>query len=199
MTTLSFLVPTHREDRPLARALWSIVPQLEDGDEVIVIGDIHDGPLPGVEALCDEMGARYLEHDAGHHCWGHCQVGYGLEHARGQWLHVSDDDDIWTRNAAAYMREAARAWPGRPLLFRHLSYGGMVFWETEGRLARNHIGGHSLVAPNVPGKVGRWTCDYSGDFDYVASCVAAHGGVDSAVWIDQLVNLARPLVEVPRG
>lgn len=202
--TFSFLIPTHREDRPLWRCLDSLLPQLDRDDEVIVIGDTHDGPLPKVEKLVrgyDAMAPvghfRYLELDAGAHDWGHSQLNYGLERATGQWLHCNDDDDIYAPGAVAIMREAARTSGGRPLLFRFQSYhfGGQVYWFERGRLERNYVGGHCLVTPNVAGKVGRWTPSYQGDFDYIAATIVLHvGWVDPnyPIWREEIIAIARP-------
>lgn len=194
-STLSLLVPTHREDRPLRRALDSVQGQLKRGDEVIVVGDTHDGPLDGVEALVRDFGHpyRYVAYDAGHHCWGHCQLGYGLSLAEGDYYHCSDDDDVWTPDALATFRKmAGSVREPVPFLFRFKSYHGPVFWAQPGLFARNWIGGHCLLGPNKPGKVGKFTCDYAGDFDYVESAVNAYGGPQNAVWIDQIVAVARP-------
>ena len=51
--TFTFLIPTHREDRPLQRCLDSLAPQLLPGDEVYVIGDTCNGPLPKVRSLVE--------------------------------------------------------------------------------------------------------------------------------------------------
>lgn len=193
--TLSLLVPTHREDRPLRRALDSVKDQLRRDDEVIVVGDTHDGPLDGVEALCRDYGPqyRYLSVDAGHHCYGHCQLDAGIAVAKGAYIHCSDDDDVWAPEALATFRKYVKSVRAPvPFLFRFKSYHGPVFWAQPGLFARNWIGGHCLLMPNVPGKVGRFTCAYSGDFDYVESAVNAYGGPTTAVWADHIVAIARP-------
>lgn len=194
MATFSLLVPTHREDRPLARCLSSVCDQLNPGDEVIVVGDTHDGPLPGVEYLVYSYGSqfKYLPHDAGHHCWGHCQLDAGLAIAKGDYYHCNDDDDIWSPDALDMMRIGVGTFPDKALLFRFRSQFGTVYWDTLGGLERNHIGGHCLVAPRVPGKVGKFTCEYNGDYDYVASAVEAFGGPREAIWLTDLVAFARP-------
>ena len=130
MTTLSLLIPTHREDRPLRRALESVRAQLLDDDEVLVVGDTHDGALPGVEALVAEFGHpyRYLEHDAGGHDFGHSQLNYAITQAKGDYIHVNDDDDIYTPDALQAFREmTATVHAPIPFLFRFKSYvGGIV-------------------------------------------------------------------------
>lgn len=194
MVSFSFIVPTHREDRPLSRCLASIQYQLDPSDEVIVVGDTHDGPLPGVEARVRDYGPqfRYLSLDAGHHCFGHCPLNYAISEAQGGYIHCNDDDDVWTPDAVAHMRKGVQLYPELALLFRFRSYHGLDFWDIVGNMERHHIGGHCLVTPNVPGKVAQWTCDYTGDFDYVANTVEAFGGVQKAVWINEFVARARP-------
>jgi len=171
-----------------------VAPQLEPGDEVIVVGDTHDRELPVVERTVASFGEqfKYLAHNAGHHCYGHCQLDAGLAVARGDYYHCNDDDDVWAPGALTLMRRGARFFPDKPLLFRFKSYFQTVYWDELGRLERNHVGGHCLVAPLVPGKVGKFSCDYSGDFDYVSSAVEAFGGVHEAVWLTDVVAIARP-------
>lgn len=158
------------------------------------MGDTHDGPLPGVEARVREYGPQfqYLSLDAGHHCFGHHQLDYGISQAQGDYIHCNDDDDVWTPDAVALMRRGVSVYSGFALLFRFHSYFGLDFWDMAGHFERNYIGGHCLVTPNMPDKVGSWTCDYTGDFDYVESTVEAFGGVQKAIWINEFVARARP-------
>jgi len=195
VSTFSFLVPTHREDRPLARCLNSIAPQLGPLDEVIVIGDTHDGPLGKVESLVGSYDHRfrYVAYDAGEHDYGHSQLNHGMALATCDYIHCNDDDDVWTPEALRYFRAYTNQFPEpRPFLFRFQSYLGPVFWVHPGWFARNYIGGHCLLAPNVPDKLGAWGTDYSGDFDYVEATVNAYGGSSEAVWCEEIVALARP-------
>lgn len=191
--TLSLLVPTHREDRPLRRALQSIEHQLRSGDEVIVVGDTHDGALPMVESMVLSFGPqyRYMAVDAGHHCFGHCQLDAGIATAKGDYIHCSDDDDVWTPDALATFRRCAReVHEPVPFLFRFKSYVGPVFWVQPGLFARNLIGGHCLLAPRAG--AGKFTCAYNGDFDWVESTVQHYGGPTQAVWCEDIVAIARP-------
>jgi GT2 family glycosyltransferase len=191
--TLSLLVPTHREDRPLRRALESVYKQLKTGDEVIVIGDTHDGPLDGVEALVKAFGPkyRYMAVDAGHHCWGHCQLDAGIATAKGDYIHCSDDDDIWTDDALEAFRQcAASVQEPQPFLFRFKSYHGPIFWVRPGQFERNLIGGHCLLAPRAA--AGHFTCAYNGDFDWLDSTVQKFGGPTSVIWREEIVAIARP-------
>lgn len=194
MAGISFIVPTHREDRPLARCLNSIAFQLSPDDEVLVIGDCHERELPRVEKLVTNYGSqvKYLPFDAGHGCFGHCPLNYGMTQAQGDHIHVNDDDDAWTPTAALSMRRAISDAPGVPHLMRFVSYFGLIFWDERGVVRRDHIGGHCLLMPNLPGKTGLFTCEYSGDFDWVKSTLDLHGGDESAVWHEDIVAVARP-------
>lgn len=192
---LTLIVPTHREDRPLARCLDSVRASLRPRDEVIVVGDTHSTPLPAVERLVQSYGKRfrYLAHDAGHHCYGHCQINAALEQAKGDLIHCNDDDDVWAEGALDAFRAACPSKKtAQPRLFRFKSYHGGVYWHTRGYLQRDHIGGHCLLVPNVPGKVGRFACAYNGDFDWIRSTLDLWGGDGAAVWHDEIVCIARP-------
>jgi len=122
-----------------------------------------------------------------------CQINHGLTLATGQHISVNDDDDIWTDNARDLMRRGTEVWPDAVLLYQYRSYyGRQVYWHTPGLLLRDHIGGHSVVAPNVQDKLGRFACAYNGDFDYVESTVNNFGGPSKAIWISDLIAIARP-------
>jgi Glycosyl transferase family 2 len=192
--SFSFLIPTHREDRPLARCLDSVAPQLGPNDEVVVIGDTCDGPLPRVRDLVRDYGPQflYLEHDAGYHDWGHSQLQYGIGQALGEWLHCNDDDDVYVPGAVAVMRTVAADANGRPILFRFRSYHGQVYWAQRGVLQMDLVGGHCLVFPNIPGKIGRFGRRYQGDWDMIDSTVRLHGGPDSVIWRTEIICIARP-------
>lgn len=194
MTSLSLIVATHRDDRPLSRCLASVAGQLQPDDEVLVIGDTYDGSLPGVERVVKGFGSqfRYHELDAGHHCWGHCQINKGLELASGDYIHMNDDDDVWTPNALYSIRQGIKAFAGKVLLYRFESYyGRQVYWLQPGLMQRDYIGGHCLVFPNdeLKGKLG---CEYNGDYDVIEQTVNNHGGPGEAAWITDLVAIARP-------
>jgi hypothetical protein len=199
ITTLSLIIPT--AGRPsLRRTLESAAPQILPWDECIVVGDTHDGPLHETELICRDYGwVRYIAHDAGGHHWGHPQFEAGQAAARNGWIVGQDDDDVWTPGAFAAIREAiAHAEYPRPLLFRFRSQlGGFVFWHTPGRdwIRQGHIGGHCLVQPNLPGKVGqravKGTYRYESDFDWIADTLARWAPVEP-LWCDYIIAIQRP-------
>jgi len=191
--SLSLLIPTVGK-LELECALASVAPQLQPQDEVIVIGDTLDNPLIESRRIVESFGPqfRWLEYAGTEHTWGHDQLNHGIANARGDYLHFNDDDDIWTLDALDCIREAIAQSPGRVLLFKFMSWHRMIFWEKEGYLLQDHVGGHCIVCPNVPGKVGLWAPHYQGDFNFVMSTILLSGGIGRVVWVDRIVAVARP-------
>lgn len=188
--TLSVVIPTPGR-ASLARTLDSIAPQMGPGDQVIVVGDTREGQLPPMEALCGRhpAGPLYVPFTDGLMSWGHHQIQYGLGFATGDYVLAQDDDDIYLPGAFDAIRAAASDNPGRVLLFRFRSQrlGGVVFWHTPGPewIRQGHIGGHCLVQPNIPGKVGQLTARYEGDFDWIVDTLARHE--EPPVWCDFII------------
>lgn len=185
---LSIIVPT-ADGGGLDVLFASLNGQLQDDDEVLIVGDTHDGPLFYVVEQVRAAGFTYLEHDAGHHCWGHCQINYGITQARGDYLIFIDDDDCFPAGALDAVRRAIATQPGpRPLMFR--------FWsERHGRelppghyVQESAIGGHAMVVPNIPDKLGRWGERYAGDYDWIVSTLA-HWPQGPA-WFDDVIACA---------
>lgn len=196
--TLSLIIPT--QGRPtLERALASARDQLGLGDECWVVVDTHGMSTPEFSAIAERVGKFGPQfwitgRDAGCHDFGHSQVNHGIACARGDYIHVSDDDDVWCPGALAVMREAIVAHPGRVFLFRFRSYlGGTVFWLQPGLVRQACIGGHCLLAPNLPGKLGQWGARYEGDYDAITATLALHD--QPPVWVDFIVCEQRPRAE----
>jgi hypothetical protein len=183
----------------LEYCLASIAYQLQPGDEVLVIGDTTDGPLPQIQQLVDSFDdtrLRYLPAPSTQHSWGHRELNYGIRQARGDWLSFNDDDDIWTPGAADSIRAAAETAAGRPLLLRFMTYHGYVAWTNRAYFAETHVGGHCIVCPNVPDKLGVWTDRYQGDWDFIKETVDLHGGEANIIWREEIIALARPTPDV---
>lgn len=207
--TLTVLIPTPGQGRPLARALQSVANQpLHPGDECIVIGDTTDGELPEVEEIVRSFGPqfRYISHpgtvhqivDLGGyskdcHSYGHEQLTEGMRHAKGAWLCFSDDDDIFLDGAFTAIRTAAAALPEpRPLLFKFIPWFRQLLW-VEQVIEEHRIGGHQLVAPNIPARLGRFSERYQGDYDFVRSTIDLWPNKDAdVVWREEVIVLARP-------
>jgi hypothetical protein len=76
---------------------------------------------------------------------------------------------------------------------RFVSWFGPTFWDTPGKAVESHIGGHCAVFPNDE-LLGRFTCRYQGDYDYIRSTLDNWGGDDQAVWVDDVIAIARPQI-----
>ncbi|MEO8082516.1 MAG: glycosyltransferase family A protein [Ardenticatenales bacterium] len=200
---LTVITPTQGRET-LTRLLDSVAANgLGDNpaDEHLVVIDAHgmaDHEAARIESTVGAYGPRWraIRHDAGGHTWGHCEGNVGIEAARaGNYLTFNDDDDIYAPGAFAAIRRAitddAAAGAPRVQIFRF-----MPPWRSplpEGRhVERGRIGGHCLVVPNVDGKVGRLGHQYDGDYDLIESTIALWGGVDAAVFHDDIIAVARP-------
>lgn len=191
--TISFLVPTAGR-KELNNCLVSIVDQLTDGDEIIVIGDILDGTLHETESIVSNYShVKYIEHSGTKHTYGHQQLNQGIAIAQASYLCFNDDDDIWVPGAIDKIRLQINLNPGIPLLFRHLTYFGYVSPITPGLFQEGNFSGHNLVCPNVAGKLGTWTDHYEGDWDFVSSTVAFY---DELIWCDDVISIGRPDISI---
>lgn len=185
---LSIIVPTHDGDG-LETLLASVREQLSPRDELIIVGDTHDGPLDAVEAFAEMAGALYLSHDAGHHCWGHCQINEGMRYATGDYFVFIDDDDCFPDGALDAIRAAAAEQPApRPLMFKFWSRRHGVYLPPRHEVRESAIGGHSIVVPNIPERLGRWGERYAGDYDFIVETLALWP--DGPAWYDDVIACA---------
>ncbi len=203
MTSLSIIVPTAGR-ASLERTILSYLPQMAACDELLVMGDTLDGPLPQTEAICAKYAplVRYVPTKHKEHTFGHLELNDGLDLARGDYVLGNDDDDCATPDALPAIRAVIGQLPdAMPLLFRYRSYHGPIYWHAvnkegepfEGCLEVGHIGGHCLVAPNLPGMVGRFTERYQGDWDWIMNTLTRWpDGIHSAAWVDHQIAIARP-------
>lgn len=199
----------------LERQLRSIVAQglvaaTEDrcGDQVFVV---VDGAAPESRDLahCCPVGKVMLDvagdggFDSGgvtwshlhheDHNWGNPQRNYVLDHlAKADLISWNDDDDVYNPGAFDAIRARALEHPGKVLLFRFTTVGREVLWAHRGLVKEARIGGHCIVTPNVPGRVGRWSRRYEADFDFIQSTLALTGGAENAAWCDEVIATARP-------
>jgi len=189
--SLSIIVPTAGR-ASLEQTLRSYAHQLGPNDEVIVVGDTTDGPLPQSAAIVAGFDARfrYVDGHSTYHSWGHAEINQGLKLARGAWLLGNDDDDIATPDALASIRAAiADLDHPLPLLFQFVTPWRQTLWARR-ELVEGGLGGHCLVQPNRAGKVALMTPRYSGDFDWIAAAAAHYGG--EVVWVERVVAWTRP-------
>lgn len=201
MPGLTVMVPTQGRDT-LERLLASIVDAglgASPHDETLIMVDTLDmapGEFDAIVTRVAPFGSVFRVVDAGvdHHCYGHCALNQAMAIARpGNYITGNDDDDVYTPAAFGAMRKAIEddIAEGRPRLhiFPFISY-----WRQ--RLPEGHIlrkgrcGGHNICVPNVAGKVGRFTCDYDGDWSWVSS--TAELWDDDIVFEDTVVAICRP-------
>ncbi len=192
--TISAIVPTAGRET-LRRTLLSGVGQLRAGDEIIIAGDITDGPLTDTEAMCAEFGVRYVPSTKGVHDWGHSQINHAMKHARGDYLFFNDDDDIFTPDAFASIRDFASGLDQpAPIMFKFLSQYRIVIWG-EPWIEQGYVGGHNFVVPNKPEWLGEWAPHYEGDFAFIVSTCAKIPLDVPLFWRSEVIAIARPQPE----
>lgn len=189
---LSVIVPTH-DGVGLETLFASLADQLLPGDEVLIVGDTFESnpfttipwatlPFPGGHLV-------YYEHDAGHHCWGHCQINEGMRHATGDYLVFIDDDDCFPDGALDAIRRAADEQPApRPLMFQFYSRRHDRVLPPRHEVRESAIGGHAIVVPNIPDKLGQWGERYAGDYDFIVTTL--EHWPDGPAWYDDVIACA---------
>jgi glycosyltransferase involved in cell wall biosynthesis len=170
VVTISVIVGTG--GRPtLVRALKSLVPQLEPGDEVMILrddsGDAGDTP----------------RNDA-------------MPRARGTHLTFLDDDDVYVPDALAKMRRFAEENPGRIGIFKLEYVAGNRRW-VDPVLRYKNVSTQTFLVPNVPGKLGKWerAGRVAGDFRFIEATARLQG---DPVFVDEVTVLARPTNRLKR-
>lgn len=183
---LSIIVPTH-DGGELVTLFASVADQLFVGDEMLVVMDTFEG-RPTMSRI-DDPAFQFVEFDAGHHCWGHCQINYGMMQARGDYLIFIDDDDCFPDGALDAIRRAiAEQDSPRPLMFKFYSRRHGRTLPPGHYVQESAIGGHAIVVPNIPDKLGRWGERYAGDFDFIQSTLALWP--DGPAWYDDVIACA---------
>jgi glycosyltransferase involved in cell wall biosynthesis len=101
---LSVIVPSHNGERWLAETLESLVEQREQGIEVIVIdASANEASLQIVNSFSDKL------HIRAYRCpdllsWM-AKTNFGAEQARGEWICMLHQDDLWLPNRSMELRE----------------------------------------------------------------------------------------------
>lgn len=105
--SVSVIVPTYNRARWLGTAIRSALPQLQAGDELIVI---DDGSTDDTREVVAAFGApvTYLR---GEHRGAGPARNLGLAHARGDLVAFLDDDDEWLPGKLARQRAFLEAHP----------------------------------------------------------------------------------------
>lgn len=195
---LSIITPTI--GRPsLVATIDSVAAQMAQGDEHIIIAD---GANPAVAA---EVAAGYERwHQNGLYIetpptrrYGSYQRHIAIPKASGDYLMFLDDDDILAPGALETVRRVIAEYPGRPLMFRLVSWAypewpdGFVA-PRENVIKVGCLGGSNLVCPNDPERLGDWNGASSyQDFIFVAGTLQKYPP-DSVVWRDEVIIECRP-------
>lgn len=181
---LTVITPTIGRDS-LKRMMDVLVPQLEDGDESIVIGD---GPQPNARRIVEAYNSRkitYLEHGPIRN-YGNPQRNLAISMAKGDYLFFVDDDDQVLQDCLAGVKRIASEFPGKPLMFR-MYHGPMVLWA-ERAVRGGNISGQMFIAPNKPEFLGQWSGKYAADYDFITSTLAKYPeGYQALVWRPEFV------------
>jgi len=184
MPSLTIITPTI--GRPsLALMLAALVPQLQEDDECLVLGD---GPQPAAEQVIAEVKStriRYVEHALVRN-WGNPQRNTAIDMANGDLLVFIDDDDCPLPEGINTIRRVATQYPGRPLMFR-MRHQGLLLPQSR-TLVMGNMSGQMFVAPNVPGRIGRWSDRYAADFDYIETTMK-HYNLEDLVWRDEITTV----------
>ncbi len=185
---LSIIVPTH-DGEGLDTLFASVAYQLQLSDEFIIVLDTHTSvaTLPTVPFPSHHL--AYYELDAGHHCFGHCQINYGITQATGDYLIFIDDDDCFPDGALDAIRRAiAEQDSPRPLMFKFWSRRHNRTLPPGHYVQESAIGGHAMVVPNIPERLGKWGERYAGDYDWIVSTLALWP--DGPAWYDDVIACA---------
>jgi len=155
---------------------------------------------------------RYFLYDMGHNCWGHCIINSLILYAKGNFLMFIDDDDMLLPDSFSKIRDViiksgynilhCPCCAGKipmvkaPFLFRVFSPKNeanktSAYWWRTKDIVNGGVGGHCMVTPNIPDRIGRFTCVYPGDGAFVIETLAKWGG--AVEWREEVIMNIRVL------
>jgi glycosyltransferase involved in cell wall biosynthesis len=111
--TITTIIPTHNRARYVVEAIESALPQLDPGDEIIVV---DDGSTDNTRVLLATYGpqVKYLwQENAG----PSVARNMGMNHARGEFVAFLDSDDLWPQDKIVTQRQLLRQYPETDLIF----------------------------------------------------------------------------------
>jgi glycosyltransferase involved in cell wall biosynthesis len=185
MAALSVITPTLGRES-LEAMFRSLLPQLSEDDEVLVVGDGH---RPRAREICAAQSFKKIVYYevpfTGN--WGNPGRNDAISKAKGTHLFFIDDDDLAMPGAVGAMRKGADANPGRPLMFK-MHHRSIVIYGPRAVTCGN-VSGQMFVPPNVPGRVGRWSGRYMADFDFVNHTLSLYPkGHAEIVWLGAITT-----------
>jgi glycosyltransferase involved in cell wall biosynthesis len=100
--------------RHIERQVATILPQLADGDELVVSDDGSTDETVAILRAFGDPRIRILEDNARHGPLGNFE--HAIRHARGDTIVLSDQDDVWLDNKLPLVRELFAGESARPFL-----------------------------------------------------------------------------------
>lgn len=184
MTSLTVITPTIGRES-LRKMLSCLTPQLEPGDEVLVIGD---GEQPNARKIVGEIKCplvRYWEIPLIRN-FGNPQRNEAIAEAKGSYVSfVDDDDEVSSDYVKTIKRRSAEA-PGSPLMVRMKAFCG-ILWRDK-QPSYGNMSGQMFIAPNVPARIGKWSGKYAADFDFIWSTLEKYPERErSLYWCDDII------------
>lgn len=196
--SFSVVMPTRDRPEQLRRAIASVVDQLEDGDELIVVGDGEQDVSAGTVGDFQPANVFYVETQRPGSVFGNWQRTWGMELAAGRsdFLCFLDDDDAWTDDALDHMRYCI----GDDLTHAHIfkaTWGpghhahGYEAWK-EPVVREQNIATPMVVLPNRPYSIDWMTHNDRGIYSDYGFLSAAIGECDGVRWHESCIAIVRP-------
>lgn len=121
MARLSLICPTIGRST-LTRMIDSVLPQMQEGDELVIVGD---GPQTNLNAagMNAMPGVRYVETPTKTGDFGCTPCDYGIEIATGDFVFFIGDDDICPEGAFEAIHKGVEVGPPVPHIFSMMHTG----------------------------------------------------------------------------
>lgn len=194
---ITTIIPTQGRDT-LERTLESFVRNASGNDECFVVVDTH-GMDTDTYVDCSnrimEFGPRVwpFPYDAGHNCFGHCQLNRGLDFASDSIVTFNDDDDIFAEGIFDVIRKDFAEDSDGLHVYKFITpWRGIL--PNGNRLYEGGVGGHCLTFRGDKPR-GQFTCRYAGDWDFIESTLAAWQGNGTVYFHDEVIAITRPRPE----
>lgn len=182
--TVSVIVPTIGRPSLHELLVKDLLPQLGDGDEVLVVGD---GEQPRARAIASGIDPRIKYHEYGPtRLWGHPQRNWAMLRVQGTHIYSCDDDDLILPGALERMRQAALEGPDRLHIFRVHHEKSVL--PTKQAIELTVVSTQCFFFANIPDRFGTWGKVYEGDLHFIQSAVRAHPeGERALMWRDEII------------
>lgn len=103
---ITVCIATYNGSRYIVQQLQSVLPQLGDGDEVVVSDDGSTDGTPDIVRRIGDSRIRLIEGPRRHSPTLNFECA--LRHARGEYISLADQDDVWSRDKVAVCMAALR-------------------------------------------------------------------------------------------